>query len=66
MPVLASHLALGLRPPRSGIACRGAWRLTWNGTDFESDGLDAEHLRRITLLRRPQCLRGRAHRLPVP
>ena len=60
--VMATHLVLGLRPPRrAGIACRGAWQLTWNGTKFESDGLDAEHLARIAKFRRPQCLTGRAY-----
>lgn len=57
--ILPSHLALGLRPPRRGLACRGVWQLSWNGREFESDGLDQEHLRRIEPLRRPQCLRGR-------
>lgn len=58
-PIMGTHLTLGLRPPRRGIACRGAWRISWNGSAFESDGLDDEHLLRITGLRRPQCLRGR-------
>jgi competence protein ComEC len=66
IPIMATHLALGLRPPRAGLACRGPWKLTWAGTHFESDGFDDEHLRRITALRRPQCLRGRASRLPLP
>ncbi len=66
IPIMATHLALGLRPPRSGIACRGPWKLTWTGTKFESDGFDDEHQRRITDLRRPQCLRGRASWLPLP
>lgn len=59
-PVIATHLALGLRPPRSGVSCRGAWQIHWNGATFESDIFDAEHVDRISCLRRPQCLKGRA------
>lgn len=62
IPVLATHLALGLRPPRKGVSCRGVTRLTWNGLSFESDGYDAEHDRRIGELRRALCIRGRAWR----
>src|SRR6185369_4887819 len=58
-PIMATHLALGLRPPRSGAACRGAWQIRWNGSEFESDEFDDEHLTRISRLRRPQCLKGR-------
>jgi competence protein ComEC len=57
--VLPSHFLLGLRPPRKGTSCRGAMRLTWNGYSFERDGLDDEHFKRISRLRRPQCLKGR-------
>lgn len=61
-PVMANHLVLGLRPPRiMGVTCRGIWQLTWDGQKFMSDGFDEEHLRRISKLRRPQCLRGRAY-----
>lgn len=61
-PIMVNHLVLGLRPPRKlGVTCRGAWQLTWNGREFVSDGLDDEHIRRISKLRRPQCLRGRAY-----
>ena len=59
LSVVPSHLALGLRPPRSGVACRGAWRLTWNGKSFQSDAFDDLHLSRIQSLKRAQCLRGR-------
>ena len=61
--VMSSHLVLGLRPPRlkNSIACRGPLQLTWNGQQFISDGLDEEHLRRVSDLRRPQCLRGREY-----
>jgi hypothetical protein len=59
VPVLATHLALGLRPPRKGVSCRGVTRLTWNGGIFDSDGYDAEHERRIRELRRALCIRGR-------
>ena len=62
-PVMSSHLVLGLRPPRlkSAVACRGAWQLTWDGNQFQSDGLDDEHFDRISKLRRPQCVRGRVY-----
>jgi competence protein ComEC len=62
-PVMSSHLVLGLRPPRfkSAVACRGPWQLTWDGDEFISDGLDEEHLSRVSNLRRPQCLRGREY-----
>jgi competence protein ComEC len=59
--VMATHLGLGLRPPRSGVSCRGAWQIYWNGSSFETDLFDEEHLNRISDLRRPQCLRGRAY-----
>lgn len=61
-PIMANHLVLGLRPPRKlGVTCRGIWQLTWNGQKFLSDGFDDEHHARISKLRRPQCLRGRAY-----
>jgi hypothetical protein len=62
-PVMSSHLVLGLRPPRlkNAVYCRGPWQITWDGTKFNSDGLNNEHLNRITKLRRPQCLRGRKY-----
>jgi competence protein ComEC len=54
--ILQSHLLLGLRPPRSGYACRGAMRLLLTPGGFVPDHLDAEHARRVALLRRPLCL----------
>jgi len=67
LPVVPSHLALGLRPPRGGVACRGAWRIVWNGKSFESDCFDDLHLSRIQRLKRAQCLRGRyfQHKKPA-
>lgn len=60
-PVMMNHLVLGLRPPRNrGIACRGIWQLTWDGNAFVSDGFDDEHLKRVSGLHRPQCLKGRS------
>lgn len=61
--IMSSHLVLGLRPPRlkNAVSCRGPWQITWDGQNFISDGLDVQHLERITKLRRPQCLRGRAY-----
>lgn len=51
--------ALGLRPARSGVTCRGAWRVWLRGGKLVPDQFDALHLERIAKLRRPQCLRGR-------
>lgn len=62
IPVIATHLALGLRPPRRGVSCRGVVRLTWNGRSFDSDGYENEHAARIGKLRRALCLRGRGWR----
>jgi hypothetical protein len=62
LPVVATHLALGLRPPRRGVSCRGVMRLTWNGRAFDTDGFDEMHLDRISALHRAMCLRGRRFR----
>jgi competence protein ComEC len=62
--VLASHLVLGLRPPRTkGVACRGCWQITLGLNGFVPDILEAEHERRIKRLHRPQCLAGREEKL---
>jgi len=59
-PVLATHGLLGLNPPRNGFSCRGPLQLQLGPSGFVGDGWDDEHQKRIALLRRPQCLRGRA------
>jgi competence protein ComEC len=59
-PLMQSHAILGLRPPRNrGITCRGPLRLDWDGSKFVQDQLAQEHLKRIGLLKRAQCLKGR-------
>lgn len=61
-PVLQGAAILGLRPPRSGVACRGAWRLVYKNGRLIPDRFDEIHLERISHLRRPQCLFGRGWR----
>lgn len=59
-PLMQSHAALGLRPPRNrGITCRGPVRIAWDGARFVEDSLAEEHQTRIQGLRRAQCLKGR-------
>ena len=60
--VFQGEALLGLRPPRKGTSCRGAWRLELHGDSLIPDKWDSEHLRRISQLRRPQCLYGRGWR----
>lgn len=57
--VLQGDALLGLRVPRKGTSCRGAFRLTLHGDTLMPDQWDSEHLSRISKLRRPQCLYGR-------
>lgn len=59
---------LGLRPARSGVSCRGSWRVTLRHGRLVPDQWDAVHLDRISKLKRPQCLLGRGwHRgQPLP
>jgi beta-lactamase superfamily II metal-dependent hydrolase len=60
--VFQGAAALGLRPARSGISCRGAWRVTLDNGALIFDRFDAIHLTRIATLKRPQCLLGRGWR----
>ncbi len=60
--VLQAEALLGLRPPRRGSSCRGAWRLELHGDVLIPDKWDSEHMKRISQLRRPQCLYGRGWR----
>jgi beta-lactamase superfamily II metal-dependent hydrolase len=64
--VLQAEALLGLRPPRRGTSCRGAWRLELHGDTLVPDKWDAEHMSRIARLRRPQCLYGRGWRKGSP
>jgi beta-lactamase superfamily II metal-dependent hydrolase len=50
--------ALGLRPCRSGVSCRGSMRFTLCGDALVPDEFDAQHLQRVQHLKRPRCLRG--------
>lgn len=56
-PVLPSAALLGLRPAHNGVPCRGCLRLKvdLNG-NITPDNYDAEHLKRVRQLKRPQCL----------
>ena len=56
--ILDTHMLLGLRPPRTGVACRGCWRLYLREGCLITDGLDEEHQRRIERLQRPRCLKA--------
>jgi competence protein ComEC len=50
---------LGLPQTRKGFACRGTFRLTFNGTRFVTDPLaDAQHLAAVQKLARPKCTRS--------
>jgi hypothetical protein len=60
--VMQSEALLGLRSPRRGTSCRGAWRLELHVDVLVPDKWDQEHLNRISKLRRPQCLYGRGWR----
>lgn len=64
--VLQGAAVLGLRPPRSGVSCRGAWRLIYKNGQLIPDRFDKIHLERISALRRPQCLFGRGWRRGQP
>jgi beta-lactamase superfamily II metal-dependent hydrolase len=55
-PILNTPGLLGLRPPRTGVSCRGALRIYIRNGIIVGDGWDDEHLSRISRLRRPQCL----------
>jgi competence protein ComEC len=55
-PVLQTAALLGLRAARSGIPCRGCFRLTVTGGNVLSDPYDAEHQKRVRALHRAQCV----------
>jgi beta-lactamase superfamily II metal-dependent hydrolase len=54
-PVLQTAALLGLPAARTGVPCRGCFRITVQDGNFIADAWDAEHLTRIKLLKRPQC-----------
>jgi beta-lactamase superfamily II metal-dependent hydrolase len=56
IPVLQTAMLLGLRPPRSGVPCRGCFRVTVTAQEVMPDAFDAEHRSRVEKLRRPKCL----------
>ena len=58
IPVFNGAAMLGLRPARTGTACRGAWRLSITNGEVCGDHFESEHLRRVAKLRRPQCLKA--------
>lgn len=55
-PVLQTAALLGLRAARSGIPCRGCFRLIVKDGNVLTDPYDTEHLNRVSALRRAQCL----------
>lgn len=57
-PVFNGAAMLGLRAPRGGTACRGAWRVYVQNGQLSSDQFEQSHLERIAQLRRPQCLKA--------
>lgn len=57
-PVLQTAALLGLRSARSGVPCRGCFRLILKDGDLLTDPFGQEHLNRIRALRRAQCLSG--------
>jgi beta-lactamase superfamily II metal-dependent hydrolase len=56
IPVLQTAMFLGLRPPRSGVPCRGGFRATVTASDIIPDAFDTLHKEKIEKLRRPKCL----------
>ncbi len=55
-PVFNGTAMLGLRAPRGGVACRGSWRVLFQGGALIPDSYDASHREKLKGLRRPQCL----------
>jgi hypothetical protein len=56
IPVLQTAMLLGLRPPRTGVPCRGPLRLTVTTDEILPDPYDAIHRSKVEKLRRPKCL----------
>lgn len=57
-PVIQTSALLGLRAPRSGVPCRGCFRLKVKNGVVSPDEFDTEHRKRIKGLQRPKCLLG--------
>lgn len=55
-PVINTSALLGLRSSRSGVPCRGCFRLTIENGIVVPDPWDDEHSTRVARLRRPKCL----------
>lgn len=66
MPVFQGAAALGLRPCRSGVSCRGAMRFYLVEGQLVPDEFDSAHRQRVTSLLRPQCLKGWLRQEPLP
>lgn len=66
VPVFDGSAALGLRSSRSGSPCRGAWRMTVKDGALIPDRFTDEHAKRVTNLKRPQCLKGMGWRSGEP
>jgi competence protein ComEC len=64
-PLLQSHGLLGVRPPRGGIACRGAMRYTVINGKLTVDSLEETHRERVrTQVYSPACQLP-SHNTPV-
>lgn len=56
-PILASHALLGLRAPRTGVACRGAMRFTVSNGALDVDEWDREHREHVReRVQKPACV----------
>ena len=55
IPVFQGALALGLRPCRTGVSCRGAMRFYLVDGELIPDEFDTMHQTRVRSLLRPQC-----------
>jgi hypothetical protein len=54
--VLQGSGALGLPANRTGVSCRGTWRVYFRDGCLVADQFDKEHKARIADLRRPLCV----------
>lgn len=59
-PVLQTAIFLGLRPPRSGVPCRGCFRLTVTKGEIMSDSFDLAHQEKVKKMKRPKCIQKNA------
>lgn len=56
IPITQTAMFLGLRPPRSGVPCRGCFRAMVTERDITPDAFDMLHREKIEKLKRPRCL----------